>query len=83
MFFKKNSGAKSSPSLDKSETSTQPKPETRLQNAVAEEDPDMDPVEGTVTQDVEYPTGLKLALIIFSLFASMFLVSLVGILVSS
>ena len=55
---------------------------TQTTNKVDDDEEDVPeglrPVATTATEDIVYPTGLKLALLLSSVFMSMFLVSLVG-----
>ncbi|KAJ0369685.1 hypothetical protein COL26b_010379 [Colletotrichum chrysophilum] len=77
MFFKKNQSTESHVSAQQSDASTYPN-----QNPVVEDtDMTMETQEATHTktnqsEDVQYPSGLSLVLVLGSLFISMFLVSL-------
>ncbi len=53
------------------------------QTAAAGQTDDLTPTRTTATEDIVYPTGLKLALLLLSVFISMFLVALVCVLRSS
>ncbi len=75
LFRKKN--AKDEPAVASSPARAAAEPPYKL-GELDEDAPELAPVATTATEDIVYPSGLKLAFLLSSVFVSIFLVSLVG-----